>query len=114
MRIKTTNHNNITVIAPSGRFDAKAATTFKESTKHLSSNNVTNFVIEMAEVNYIDSAGLGSLVSLQRQAEKNDGNVKIAIVPPKIQYAFEVTKLYRIFEIYDDTRVAINSFASYD
>jgi anti-sigma B factor antagonist len=112
MEIRQTTIGNVSVVRLSGRFDSAAVPLFKKEVQVPDGDHAAKFVIEMAEVGYVDSGGLGSLVALLRQAKKNDGDVKISVIPAKIQYVFELTKINRIFDIYDNTEVAISSFAS--
>jgi anti-sigma B factor antagonist len=102
--------NDIAVIALQGRFDSAAADQFKKAVQH--DFQPAHYVIEMEGVNYIDSGGLGCLVSLLRRAQKRSGSVKIARIPSKIFYAFELTRMNRIFDMYDDTGMAVNSFTT--
>lgn len=109
MNITKHTTNNIAVITLQGRFDSAAVGQFKKSIQH--DSLPPDYVIEMKGVDFIDSGGLGCLVSLLRQAQKRKGAVKIAEIPQKIFYTFELTRMNRIFDMYDDTSKALNSFA---
>lgn len=112
MKIEKTSLDGVTVMNLSGRFDAGAAADFKREAQIFSCKQQAKLVVEMGGVSYIDSGGLGSLVSILRETRNNNGDVKIAVVPDTIHYAFELTRIHRIFEIYDDAAVAAASFST--
>lgn len=111
MKIESAVMNGISVIVLGGRFDASEVDFFKEYVGRFSLAEPEFFVIDMSEVNYIDSGGLGCLVSFLRNVRQNEGDIKIAMVNDKVRSIFELTRLYRIFEIYDHTQVAVNSYS---
>ena len=60
-----------------------------------------NFIIDLGEVDYIDSSGLGSLVSIQKRAMHNGGSVVIKGLNGLVKELFELTRLNKVFEIQD-------------
>ncbi|MGA2002621.1 MAG: STAS domain-containing protein [Terriglobales bacterium] len=67
-------------------------------------------VLNMQEVNYIDSGGLGTLVSLYTTARNAGGAVKLARLSQRVGDLLQVTKLLTIFEVFDDEEKAAKSF----
>ena len=67
-------------------------------------------VVDMAKTRFIDSTGLGKLISLLRTVTKNQGDIKIAGLNPNILELFKVTRLHRVFEIHDSVESAVDSF----
>jgi anti-sigma B factor antagonist len=67
-------------------------------------------VLNMREVNFIDSGGLGTLVSLYTTARSAEGALKLASLSQRVGDLLQVTKLVTIFEIFDDEQAAVNSF----
>jgi len=61
----------------------------------------------MAGVNFIDSSGLGTLVGILRTVEKEGGQVRIAGLIPEVLVIFELTRLHRIFDIYETAAAAM-------
>ncbi len=110
MKIETRRDQGITLIVLSGRFDAGVVASFKEYMEQFSMAGPEFFVVDMTEVNYIDSGGLGCLVSFLRKVRQVEGDIKIAMVSDKVRSVFELTRLHRIFEMYDDTKVAVKSY----
>jgi anti-sigma B factor antagonist len=67
-------------------------------------------VMNLREVNYIDSGGLGTLVSLYTTARNAGGSVKLASLSQRVGDLLQVTKLLTIFEVFDDEEAAARSF----
>jgi anti-sigma B factor antagonist len=67
-------------------------------------------VLNLREVNYIDSGGLGTLVSLYTTARNAGGAVKLARLSQRVGDLLQITKLLTIFEVFDDEEVAAQSF----
>lgn len=69
-----------------------------------------NLVINLAEVNYIDSGGLGTLVGLYTSARGGGGQIKLANLTHRVGELLQVTKLLTVFEVYDGEDKAVRSF----
>lgn len=67
-------------------------------------------VLNLREVNYIDSGGLGTLVSLYTSARNAGGAVKLARLSQRVGDLLQITKLLTIFEVFDDEEAAARSF----
>jgi anti-sigma B factor antagonist len=70
-----------------------------------------NIVLNMYEVNHIDSGGLGTLVSLYTTARNAGGAVKLARLSQRVGDLLQITKLLTIFEVFDDEEKAAKSFS---
>ena len=69
-----------------------------------------NVVLNLHEVNHIDSGGLGTLVSLYTTARNAGGSVKLARLSQRVGDLLQITKLLTIFEVFDDEEKAAKSF----
>jgi anti-sigma B factor antagonist len=67
-------------------------------------------VLNLGGVNYIDSGGLGTLVSLYTTAHNSGGAIKLANLTQRVGDLLQVTKLVTVFEVYDSEEQAIQSF----
>jgi anti-sigma B factor antagonist len=67
-------------------------------------------VLNLHDVNYIDSGGLGTLVSLYTTARNAGGSVKLARLSQRVGDLLQITKLLTIFEVFDDEEKAARSF----
>lgn len=71
-----------------------------------------NLAIDLKAVRFVDSSGLGSLVSGFKNASARNGNLKLCGLQPQVRSMFELTRLHRVFEIFPDSEEALASFQS--
>ncbi len=110
MSVKVQHEAAITVITVAGRFDALMAKEFKNCIADLTDGHRTLIALDMAAVNFIDSSGLGSLVGALKGISKEKGEIRIAGLSPEVRTIFELTRLHRIFDIYENIETACASF----
>jgi len=67
-------------------------------------------LFNLGDVNYIDSSGLGHLVSAFTSVRKQGGELKLLKLTHKVHDLLQITKLYTVFEVLDDESAAIKSF----
>ncbi len=72
----------------------------------------TKILLNMAEVYYIDSSGLGELVAACTSAKRQGVTLKFMKLAPRVQDVMQLTKLYQVFDVYPDEDSAVKSFAS--
>jgi anti-sigma B factor antagonist len=102
--------NKIGVLKLSGRLDAASVKYFKDTVASLVKKEIKNIVVDMKEVEFVDSSGLGSLVSCLRIVNNKDGDIRLASLQNQIRGLIELTRMHRVFQIFDDTETAINSY----
>ncbi len=78
--------------------------------KDLAENN--RIVLNLADVNYIDSGGIGTMVSLFTSARNAGGDIKLLHLTKRVGDLLQITKLITVFESYDDEQKAVNAFSS--
>ena len=110
MEIQEEKINDVDVLKLEGRLDASSAKDIKEKVDSLTKENRVNLVIDMGAVDFIDSSGLGSLVSSLRSVNKLGGDIKISALQDQVRAIFELTRLHRIFGIYAESGAAAKSF----
>ena len=109
MIINSEIKDGVNVLVLKGRLDASSASELKNKYVELGTDH-PNYVFDLSEVDFMDSTGLGSIVSCLKSAVENDGNVKIAALQPKPRMVFEITRAYKIFDIFDDVDSAVESY----
>jgi anti-sigma B factor antagonist len=67
-------------------------------------------IINLGDVTYMDSSGLGELISAFTTAKNQGANLKLLNLTKRIRNLMEITKLYTVFDIYDDEDAAVDSF----
>jgi anti-sigma B factor antagonist len=76
--------------------------------KAIAENN--RIVLNLGEVTYIDSGGLGTLVALHTTAQNAGGAIKLANLTKRVDDLLQVTKLLTVFDVYDSEAEAVDSF----
>ena len=111
LKLSTRSVGNVLVVDCNGRvvFGEEAAA-LRETVKGALAQN-KNIVLNLKNVTYIDSGGLGTLVGLFTSAQHNQGHIKLASLAPRVDQLLQVTKLATVFELYNSEEDAITSFA---
>lgn len=111
--IKNVRHDGTTtVVELSGRFDAPTAPNVKAQLVGLIASGQSKLVINLGNVDFIDSAGLGVLVSCLRRCVANGGDLCLAEVPEFARSIFELTRLTRVFRIDQSEAEALQNMRS--
>ena len=103
--------DGVTVLDLGGRITlGEGSVTLREAIRDLIGKGSKNILLNLGDVNYIDSSGLGELVSAYTTAKNQSAAVKLLNLTKKVHDLLQVTKLYTVFDIYDDEASAIASF----
>lgn len=89
------------------RVDAHNSGEFKEYVARLMETGCHNIVVELGDVRFIDSSGLGALLSGYKSAVSQNGRFVLANLQPQVQSMFELTRLHRVFDIYSSAQEAL-------
>lgn len=104
--------DKVTLIEISGEIDLYNAPDIKENIQKLVEAQKFKIVLDMQGVSYIDSSGIGAMISALSGLKRHKGGLKLANLHGPVKKVFELTKLNSFFEIYDDPQKAIESFKS--
>jgi anti-sigma B factor antagonist len=111
MNLKTEKRNDIIVInVREERLDAHNSGELKSEMQKLFEEGNKNILIDLKDVRFIDSSGLGALVSGFKNAISHQGNLKLSSLQPQVKSMFELTRLHRVFEIFASTSEALENF----
>jgi len=100
----------ITVVEPQGRLDAASAKPFKDEVMRRAEKGAKRLVIDLSQVRFLDSSGLGVLVSCLRQFTASGGDIKLSGLRPEIQSLFALTRLNKVFDIFSTAEEAAAAF----
>lgn len=92
------------------RLDAHNSGELKTQMLKLFEDGKSNLVVDLSAVRFVDSSGLGALVSGFKNASSRNGSLKLSGLQMQVKSMFELTRLHRVFEIYNDTEEALGSF----
>jgi anti-sigma B factor antagonist len=110
MHIEVENRGNISVMHCGGSLDADSIAAFKKVAYDLVDQGVTRLVVDFANLTFVDSMGLGALISLLRRVRQRQGDVKVVALTDDVKTIFEITRLHRLFEVCADLNTAIKRF----
>ncbi|MBC7924243.1 MAG: STAS domain-containing protein [Bryobacteraceae bacterium] len=114
MSVKLTNRQvgDVTVIDANGRITlGEGSSTFRDSIKDLTARGNKKLLLNLGDVTYIDSSGIGELVSGFTSVTNQDGQLKLLNLSKRVKDLLQITKLYTVFEVFDDEAAAVRSFS---
>jgi len=112
LRMTDRQIDGVDVVEIEGRIVlGEESNTFREKVKSLLAAGNKKVVLNMANVSYIDSAGLGTLVATFHSARTQGATLKLANLGTKFKEVLQVTKLMTVFDTYDSEAAAIQSFS---
>lgn len=110
MEITTEQQGDIAVLKCEGSLDADTVAHFKKITGDLVDRGVIRFVVDGSKMTFVDSMGLGVLISLLRRVKQREGDIKVAALTADVKSIFEITRLHRLFEVCGSTKEAVEKF----
>jgi len=111
MNLKIEEKNDIVVVyVKEERLDAHNSGDLKLEVNGLFGQGRKNVLVDLNDVRFIDSSGLGALVSGFKNAISNQGSLKLSSLQPQVKSMFELTRLHRVFEIYPTSADALENF----
>ena len=103
--------DGVTVVELSGRITlGEGSVQMRDAIRELIAKGQRRILLDLGEVNYIDSSGLGELVSAYTSAKNQNAALKLLKLTKKVHDLLQLTKLYTVFDIFDDEASAIASF----
>ena len=85
---------------------------FRSTIENLHKTGAIKIVVNLEHVNYVDSAGLGSVIEAHRNTKSKGGHLKLCQLGPKFRQALEMVRLINLFEVFPTEAAALQSFQS--
>ena len=112
MKISTRQVDGVTIVDCSGRITlGEGSVTLRDAIRDVMAKGSKSILLNLADVNYIDSSGIGELVSAFTSVKNAGGELKLLNLTKKVHDLLQITKLYTVFDIKDDEASAIASFS---
>jgi anti-sigma B factor antagonist len=103
---------DVCVVDAVGRLTlGEGSSTFRDAVRGLVAQGNKKIVLNLGDVTYIDSSGIGELVSAFTTVTNQGGSFKLLSLTKRVQDLLQITKLYTVFEVFDDEAAAVASFA---
>ena len=101
------------VVTVSGALNASCVDSFRDQLHRWMNENdaVRQYVLDLAAMDFIDSAGLGVLIAVLKRVSERGGDIRIARLQKRARLVFEITRAYKIFEIFDSVDDALQAAA---
>jgi len=115
MTIATREAGDVTIVDLRGRLVVGAeGAALRRQVRDLLHDGKNKLLLNASQVEFIDSSGLGELVTALRSVRKQGGELKLLNLGEKFHDLLRITKLYSLFEITDDEASAVRSFTQFD
>ena len=110
LELKERDEKGVIIIDIKGRFTAVESPEFKAYINKLLEKGKKRIIVNLGGVSFIDSSGIGALVGALTTLRKQEGNLKILNLNDQIEKIFQITRLNKFFDIYEDEFEAVESF----
>jgi len=112
MQVLSTEQDGILIGEVNAKsLDASNAKAFKEAIRPLLTQGA-RIVLDLSRIEFIDSSGLGALVSCLRQAHADGGEIKLSGLSKPARALFELVRMHRVFEVFNSSEEAVTSYIS--
>ena len=106
LRLSTFNSNGATIVEAGGELELHNAPRLREELKRICETDKPRCVVNMSDVSFIDSTGVGVLVGALKRAREHGGSLALACPQPRVRRVFEITGLLQALPIFDSLEAA--------
>lgn len=111
MKSSTRQIDGVTIVDLSGRITlGEGSVILRDTVRELMGKGNKKILLNLGDVNYIDSSGIGELVSAFTTVRNQGGELKLLNLTKKVHDLLQITKLYTVFDVKDDETTAVKSF----
>ena len=111
MKANTRQVDGVMIVDLSGRITlGEGSVILRDTVRDLVGKGNKKILLNLGEVNYIDSSGIGELVSAFTTVRNQGGELKLLKLTKKVHDLLQITKLYTVFDVKDDETAAIKSY----
>lgn len=112
VKLKTHHRGDVVIVDTSGKVTlGEGSSTLRTTIRELVDGGSRHIVLNMADVNYMDSSGLGELLAAHTTVTAAGGKIKLLNLSKRVQALLELTKMHVVFEIFEDEDLAVDSFS---
>jgi anti-sigma B factor antagonist len=113
LKMGTREVNDIIIIDLSGQITlGEASAAIRDEVRDQLGSKFSKILLNLADVTYIDSAGLGELTAAYTSVRNRGGELKLLNLTKRVRDLMQITKLYTVFDVYDDEKKAAASFGA--
>ena len=112
VKLNTRQVGDVSVVDVSGRITlGEGSSALRDLMRDMVSKNQKKILLNLGDVSYIDSSGIGELVSGFTTVTNSGGQLKLLNLTKRVKDLLQITKLYTVFDVHEDEAGAIRSFA---
>lgn len=112
IKLNSRQVGDVTVVDLAGRITlGEGSSTMRDALRELLAKGNKKILLNLGEVSYIDSSGIGELVSAFTTVTNQGGELKLLGLNKRVKDLLQITKLYTVFEVHDDESAAVRSFS---
>lgn len=112
MKFKTREVDGVTILDLSGTITlGEGSGTLRDTVREIIAKGSNKILLNLAEINFIDSSGLGELVSAYTAVKNAGGELKLINITKNVNNLLVITKLLTVFDVKEDEAAAVASFA---
>jgi anti-sigma B factor antagonist len=113
MKASTRQMGDVTVVDLTGQIKlGEGSSILRDTVKDLLGKGRKKILLNLGNINYIDSSGIGELVSAFTSARNQGGELKLLHLTKKVHDLLQITKLYTVFHVIDDEAAALATFSN--
>ena len=111
VKLNTRQVGDVSVVDVAGRITlGEGSSALRDALREMITKNQKKILLNLGEVNYIDSSGIGELVSGFTTVTNSGGQLKLLNLNKRVKDLLQITKLYTVFDVHEDEAGAIRSF----
>jgi anti-sigma B factor antagonist len=112
VKLSTRQVGDVSVVDVSGRITlGEGSSALRDLLRDLVGKNQKKILLNLGDVSYIDSSGIGELVSGFTTVTNQGGQLRLLNLTKRVKDLLQITKLYTVFDVHDDEAAAVRSFA---
>ncbi len=112
VKLSSRQVGDVTVLDVAGRITlGEGSSALRDTLRDLVSKGQKKILLNLGEVSYIDSSGIGELVSGFTTVANHGGQLKLLGLTKRVKDLLQITKLYTVFDVHDDEAAAVRSYA---
>lgn len=111
MKVIPKEREGIKIFEIHGEIDAEHAAALKKALQPVKQEDKQKVILDLAQVHFIDSTGLGILISLMRHLKEQEGQLVLCGLSSEVSSIFEMTRLFRVFDVSSNLEQALKKFS---
>ena len=112
VKLNTRQVGDVSVVDVAGRITlGEGSSALRDTLREMVTRNQKKILLNLGDVSYIDSSGIGELVSGFTTVANSGGTLKLLNLTKRVKDLLQITKLYTVFEVHEDEAAAVRSFA---